>query len=305
MSGLKLGAALATIEDPSTGAAPTWGQIKGCAQAAEAFGFDTVWIADELLWEQADPPAASGWWEGVAHMAAIAAVTETVEVGSWVLSALHRNPALTAKAVETLDDISGGRFIFGFGAGHSGRQGEAFGYPPDRVVGRYVEALDIVVGLIREGTSTYAGTYHSTVNLEHRPKGPQWPNVPLMLGGHGPRTIGIAVEHADIWSAYATSSSEPSAFTDMMNLVDSSCEKAGRDPATLGRSVGIEVWPSDLGLPAPAMASNPLTKSTEECAATLREFAEMGFDRVELFLPSNDPQAIEAFAPLIQAAKGA
>ena len=68
---------------------------------------------------------------------AVAAATSRLKVGTWILSALHRNPGITAKAVETLDEISGGRFVFGLGSGHAGRQAHAFGLPEDHVYGRF------------------------------------------------------------------------------------------------------------------------------------------------------------------------
>ena len=104
-------------------------------------------------------------------LGAIAATTSRASVGSWVLSALHRNPGVTVKAVETLDEISGGRFIFGFGAGHAGRQGEAFGFPADVTVGRYAEALEVVMPLIREGRASFDGRHHRAVDLPNQPRG--------------------------------------------------------------------------------------------------------------------------------------
>lgn len=89
-----------------------------------------VWVADELLWNFDAGPR--GWWEGVALAGAVAASTSRIGVGTWVLSALHRNPALTANVVETLDEISGGRLLFGLGSGHARAQGEAFGFPLDQ-----------------------------------------------------------------------------------------------------------------------------------------------------------------------------
>src|SRR5665811_2164513 len=83
---------------------PRWVEIRELALRAEAMGVDTVWIPDELLWRQADG-SIHGWWESVAMTGAVAAATSRVKVGTWILSALHRNPAITAKAVATLDEI--------------------------------------------------------------------------------------------------------------------------------------------------------------------------------------------------------
>ena len=110
------------------GSTVRWTDIRDLALRAEELGFDTVWTADELLWRPSGGKS-QGWWEGVAMTGAIAAATSRVKVGTWVLSALHRNPGITAKAVETIDEISGGRFVFGLGSGHAGRQAMPSGCP--------------------------------------------------------------------------------------------------------------------------------------------------------------------------------
>ena len=134
MGGLKVGFVLKTLEDPGSRQVLRWTDLKRNATLAERVGFDTVWVADELQWESEEWEEPIGWWECVAVAGAVASSTETISVGTWVLSALHRNPGLTARIAETLDEISGGRFIFGLGSGHAGRQGEAFGFPSDYTV---------------------------------------------------------------------------------------------------------------------------------------------------------------------------
>ena len=78
-------------------------------------------------------------------------------------------------------------FVFGFGSGHAGRQGEAFGFPLDKTVGRYEEALQIVVPLLRDGEADFNGEFHSAVRQQSRPRGPSCGTIPLMLGAHGPQ----------------------------------------------------------------------------------------------------------------------
>jgi len=108
------------------------------ALRAEVIGFDTVWTPDELLWRPKDHPIM-GVWEGIAMAGAVAATTSRVKVGTWVMSALHRNAGIIAKAAETLDEISGGRFVFGLGAGHAWPgQAHAFGLPEDQIFARFV-----------------------------------------------------------------------------------------------------------------------------------------------------------------------
>lgn len=296
---MQVGLVLPQLEDPPTGEAPSWDTIREMARRAEALGFDTVWVADELLWG-IDPFGPRGWWEGVALAGAVAASTTTIGVGTWVLSALHRNPALTAKVAETLDEISGGRFVFGLGSGHAGRQGEAFGYPPDHTVGRYEEALQIIVPLLREGRADFAGKYHRVVNLEHRPRGPRAGAIPLMLGGHQPRTMGLAVRYADIWSDYARDSSLPEAFEPVLRQLDAICVEQGRDPGSLGRSIGVIVEPLDEHNAEEAGLGVPIAGSAEEIAAQLRRFGDMGVTRVELVLMPPTMAALEAVAPVLE-----
>lgn len=297
---MKIGVVLPQFEQVKSGEAPRWETIVGMARRAEELGFDTVWVADELLWDFEEWPGPRGFWECAALAGAVAASTSTIEVGTWVFSALHRNPGLTAKTVETLDEISAGRFLFGFGSGHAGKQGAAFGYPLDKTVSRYEEALQIIVPLLREGRVDFAGEYHSAKELEQRPRGPRPGGVPIMLGAHKARTTRLAVQHADIWSDFARESSLPEAFEPALQQLDAVCAEQGRDPASIGRSIGVIVEALDWHDAEEVGLGVPITGSAEEIAAKLRTFAEMGVTRVELMLWPATPAALEAVAPVLQ-----
>ena len=301
MRPLKLGMVLPMFETVPTGEKVPWSAIREQALLAEEIGFDTVLIPDELLWRPAAWPGPRGFWECVSMTAAVAAATSTIEIGTWVLSALHRNAGLTAKVVETIDEISGGRFLLGLGAGHAGKQGEAFGFPGDRTIGRYEEALQIIVPLLREGRADFHGEFHSAIDLEQRPRGPRPGGVPIMLGGHGPRTMRLAVQHADIWSAYATESSLPGVFGTMLAGLDTACGAAGRDPGSLGRSIGVWVESTDDHGVEAADLGVPITGTAEEIAGTLSTFAEMGVTRLELMVWPNTLAAVEAMRPVVAA----
>ena len=299
MKDFELGLVLPMLEDPTSGVAPRWDRIRSTAIRAEAMGFDTVWVADELLWRAPDWPGPRGWWECVSMAGAVAASTTTIGVGTWVLSALHRNPGLTVKAAETLDEISGGRFILGYGAGHAGDQGATFGYPADVTVSRYEEALAIVVPALRGEAVTFDGRHHRSSDLDIRPRGPRQGAIPLMLGAHGERTMRIAARHADIWSAFATESSHPEWFVPMLERLDAACGDVGRDPTTLDRSIGVFVEP---GTPARAEAlgfGTPISGGTDEIATSLRRFSELGVDRVEIVLWPGDESSLDAIEPVV------
>ena len=300
---LEIGLVLPMLESPPSGQKPRWETIEIMAGRAEAIGFDTVWIPDEMLWRSPDWPGPRGWWECASMAGAVAASTSTIGVGTWVLSALHRNPGLTVKIAETLDEISNGRFLFGLGAGHAGDQGASFGYPEDKTVSRYEEALEIIVPALRGEKVSRDGRYHRTRNLEIRPRGPRPGRIPLMLGAHGPRTMRLAALHADIWSGYATESSLPEWFPPLLARLDEACADVGRDPDTLGRSVGVFLEPTadhgegELGFGA------PIKGSPDEFAETIARFGEIGVNRVELMLWPNTEDSLDAFEPAMDLLK--
>ncbi|MDP9467942.1 MAG: LLM class flavin-dependent oxidoreductase [Chloroflexota bacterium] len=304
MRPLKVGLVLPMLEDPPTGEKIPWATIRGQALLAEEMGFDTVLIPDELLWRPANWPAPRGFWECVSMTAAVAAATSRIEIGTWVLSALHRNPGLTAKIAETIDEISGGRFLLGLGSGHAGKQGEAFGYPLDRTIGRYEEALQIIVPLLREGRADFHGEFHTAVDLLARPRGPRPGQITIMLGAHGPRTMRLAARHADIWSAYATESSLPAAFEPMLKALDEACADVGRDPASLGRSIGVVVEPTDDSGAEAADMGIPIRGTPTEIADTFKVFAGMGVTRLEVLLWPDTGPVVQALAPVLAALDG-
>ena len=123
------------------------------ARTAEGVGFDSLWLGDHLLY---DLPGGvtRGPWEAWTALAALAAVTERVELGPLVASTSFHAPAMLAKQAATVDAISGGRLILGLGAGWNEREYRAFGFPYDHRVSRFEEAFAIIRGLLRAGVST-------------------------------------------------------------------------------------------------------------------------------------------------------
>jgi alkanesulfonate monooxygenase SsuD/methylene tetrahydromethanopterin reductase-like flavin-dependent oxidoreductase (luciferase family) len=295
---IELGLVLPMEEAWTDGSTPRWAEIRELAIRAEAIGFDTVWIADELLWRQADG-SIHGWWESVAMTGAVAAATSRVKVGTWILSALHRNPAITAKVVETLDEISGGRFVFGLGSGHAGKQAHAFGLPEDHVYGRFEEAVQIIVPLLRQGRADFEGTFHAARDLEQRPIGPRPGRIPIMIGAKGPKMLRLAALHADIWSWYVEERSDLQEFGPRLAAFEAACLAVGRDPATVGRSAGIVVEPTSFTGSAEVIGT-PVRGSAEEIADGFRAFRDGGFTQLEIMLWPPTLAALEAMAPVIE-----
>jgi alkanesulfonate monooxygenase SsuD/methylene tetrahydromethanopterin reductase-like flavin-dependent oxidoreductase (luciferase family) len=297
MSSLEIGLVLPMEEAWTDGSTPRWPQIRELAMRAEQIGFDCVWIPDELLWRP-EGGSVRGWWECVAMAGAVAATTSRIKVGTWILSALHRNPGLTAKAAETLDEISGGRFVFGLGSGHAGRQAHAFGLPEDHVAGRFQDALEIILPLLRGGRANFEGTYYAARDLEQRPIGPRPGSIPIMIGAKGPKMLHLAARHADIWSWYVEERSDLEEFGPRLAALEAACADVGRDPATIGKSAGIVIEPTPFTGAAQVLAA-PLRGSAEEIANGLRSFGRAGFTNVEVLLWPRTVEALEAMAPVL------
>lgn len=153
--------------------APTWESISARAAAAEAAGFDIFVFEDALLYR--GDAATDGVWESVSIAAALAASTSKIDIAQSVLNSPYRSPALTAKIAETIDEISGGRFILGIGAGNTPDSDyEAFGFPTDRRFSRFAEAIQIIHALLKHGRVDFEGEYYSARNAEmvlRRPRG--------------------------------------------------------------------------------------------------------------------------------------
>jgi alkanesulfonate monooxygenase SsuD/methylene tetrahydromethanopterin reductase-like flavin-dependent oxidoreductase (luciferase family) len=208
---------------------------------------------------------------------------------------------MVVSAAETIDEISGGRFVLGLGAGHGGGGAQEFGYPSDKTVSRYDEALRIIVPLLRGETVTFAGNFHRADGAEVRPRGPRPGEVPLMLGGHSERTMTLAATHADTWSAFATTSSLPAAFEEMTGRLDRICEEVGRDPASIGRSVGVFVEPGDANVVEAMGLGETITGSTDQIAETLAGFADVGVTRVEIVPFPNTSDTLDRVVAAIDA----
>lgn len=295
MPSFEIGVVLPIHQSGADRVTPRWSAIRELALRAEAIGFDTVWTPDELLWKPKDRPMI-GVWEGFAMAGAVAATTSTVKVGTWVISALHRNAGIIAKGAETLDEISGGRFVFGLGAGHAWPgQAHAFGLPEDQIFARFGEALQVIVPLIRDGHADFEGIWHAARDLDQAPTGPRPGKIPLMIGGNGPKGQRLAARHADIWSSWAEERSDISEFAPRLASLDAICAEIGRDPATIGRSAGVDIHPLE-----PAGGEATIAGSAEEIADTIRTFREAGFTQLEISLNPGTVAALEAFAPVLE-----
>lgn len=306
---LRVGVFLPLVERQMNGGSARGHDVLAMAKAAEDIGFDSVWIPDHLLFRHLGEPA-QGAWECWTMLGALAAATRRVSIGPLVTCTAWRNPALIAKMADTIDELSDSRLILGLGAGWHEPEFSAFGFSSDRVVGRFEDALEIILPLLREGRVDHQGTYYTARECELLPRAPRTGRggPPILIGalGTGPRMMRLMARHADLWNAWLTwGESSPAAIPPLRQLVDGACHDLGRDPGTLGRTVTILVEvpdrPASLIQTSPTGSGEPLRGSAEEIASVFRAFAREGIDHLQLVLAPNDRAGIEAMAPVLEA----
>ena len=287
---LKVGLILPDTDREMGGDTARWSDLAAMTRLAEDLVFDSIWNADRLIY-RFPGKEVQGPWESWSLLAALAAVTSRVEIGPLVSCTSFRNPTLLAKIADTVDEISGGRLVLGLGAGWHEPEYIAFGYPFDHRVSRFAEAIAIIHGLLRHRRVDFEGTYYSAKDCELRPRGPRPEGPPIMIGSTAPRMLSLLAMHGDIWNAWARQTLEE--LAEDRQKVDAAMEAAGRDPATVERTVSLLVdLPTATGRPS---EEKPGFKPREprELAAHLASYAEADISHVQLMLDPNTPAGME------------
>lgn len=217
---MKVGLALPEIDLSGTPLAAVeprplpWATVVGWARRAEALGFESLWVPD-------------GAFDPLVVLAALARLTRRPRVGTLVLDAGRRHPAVAAKALATLDVVSAGRLVVGLGAG-----------PRSHVDAAYLaEACQVMVGLFGGGPFTFEGEHLHVAGARNLPRPLQRPHPPIWLGADAGPVLDVAARHADGW--IAAWSSTPDDFRRGLALLDEACDRVGRDPASVTRSVAL------------------------------------------------------------------
>jgi probable F420-dependent oxidoreductase len=302
---LKLGYGLPDSEHMMEGRTARWSDLAALARRAEEAGFDSLWIQDHLLFRFEGKDAAEAPWESFSLLAALAAVTERAELGTLVTCTSFRNPALTAKIADTIDEISGGRVVLGLGAGWHEPEYIAYGYPFDHRVSRFEEALQIIHGLLRDGQIDFEGRYYSARECELRPRGPRPQGPPILLGTTGHRMLRLTARYADAWNVYfSRTGNRAGGIPELRAAVDDACREVGRDPATLERTAAVFVdltgQLSDEPSAVNPSGQPPLSGEPEEIARELLAYLAEGVTHLQVFIEPFTLAGIERFAPVIE-----
>ncbi len=205
------------------------------ALECERLGFDALWLYDHFYSPgQPDKPSLEAWTLATALLAR----TSRLRVGQLVLCNNFRHPALLAKMAATLDVISGGRLELGLGSGSVEEEhhqaGIAWGSARERGE-RLGEALEIITRMFTGAVTTWQGQHYRVRDLPSLPPPVQQPGPPVHIGGAGPKfTLPLVARYADVWNVptYALDR-----IAELSSALDIECERIGRDPASIRRSV--------------------------------------------------------------------
>lgn len=267
------------------------------ARAAEAVGFDSIWMGDHLLYR--DEPGERGPLEAFSLLAALAASTDRIALGPLVACLPFREPVVLAKMAATLDEIAGGRLTLGVGAGWNRDEFDAAGIPFGDRVGRSLEAYEIVRPLLAGERVTFSGTWYRTDDAVLLPRPAR--RIPLMVGSTGTRVLTAALGSADVWNLWGPwHGNDPAGFSAENARVSEVASGLGRDPTSIERSVcvftAIELAPGEEPVDEDV---EPLTGSAGDIARGIRAFADAGADEVILVPSPNTERAIRAFGDVL------
>lgn len=169
---------------------------------AEGAGFDSAWTYDHLAWRTF---REGPWFGTVPTLAAAAAVTSRIRLGTLVSSPNFRHPVTFAKEVMTLDDLSGGRFTLGIGAGGTGFDATTLGreaWSARERQERFEEFVDLMDRLLTAPATTYQGRYYAADEARMIPGCVQRPRVPFAVAATGPRGMRVAARYGQAWVTF-------------------------------------------------------------------------------------------------------
>ncbi|HEX2194619.1 MAG TPA: LLM class flavin-dependent oxidoreductase [Candidatus Limnocylindria bacterium] len=285
---MKVGVVIPNGPDAPGGQVYGWDHLRRFAETADASGLDSIWVYDHLLF-RFPGRRAEGIHEAWTVLSALASVTQRVTLGTIVLAMPFRNPALLAKMAVTLDEVSGERLVLGVGAGWHEPEFQAFDYPFDHRVGRFEEALHILLPLIREGRADFSGRWHTARDAQLIPwrRRADGSTIPILIAGKRPRMLGLVAQHADAWN---TAWLGPA--TDLpprLAPLDAALQAAGRERSSLEVTVGVSVV-------LEGAEDGALGGSVEELADAFTAYRQAGADHLICSLEPATPGSVEHVA---------
>jgi len=294
-----LGLMVPIAERSAFGGTAGFAEMLAIVRRAAEVGFDVVWFADHFSTPTPEGETQRGVWECLSMVAGLAAATNDmdIELGTLVVCTGFRNPGLLAKTAETIDEISGGRFILGLGAGWHLPEYDMFGLPFDHRASRFEEAIAIVTDLLRTGASDRSGRYYQAAEAFNRPRGPRAATggPPVMVGTSGERMLQITARYAEAWNTVWHA--DATAARPKLEALARACHAVGRDLDSIIKTAGGNI----AGDGYTGTRPDPMRGSTAEIAARVAAFADLGFRHFVCGLDPCTPDSVTRFGEVIAA----
>jgi alkanesulfonate monooxygenase SsuD/methylene tetrahydromethanopterin reductase-like flavin-dependent oxidoreductase (luciferase family) len=285
------------------------------ALRCEELGIESLWLYDHLYGPgMPEVSSLEAWTVATALLAS----TERLRVGHMVLCNQFRHPAVLAKMVTTLDQISAGRLQFGIGSGsiedEHNRTGLEWGSFAERSK-RLGEALEILSQAFANGVIDFAGEHYTVRDMPINPRPVQQPHPPIIIGGVGEKfTLPLVARYADVWNVPTYALGE---LEHKLSVLQSLCEDVGRDPKSIVLSVEavMALSPDDaslpkvleraerhFGVPGFGLHEGGLIGTPPVIVDRLRQLQELGFQQIVLFTHDRASDAtLELFASAVVA----
>jgi F420-dependent oxidoreductase-like protein len=214
-----------------------WNEWKNIVQWTEELGFESLWRSDHFFSFFGGNRTIDSLDTMIAHTYT-AAFSNRIRFGPLVLSMTFRHPAVLARMAAAIDQLSGGRFILGLGAGWNETEHEAYGIdlpPPKQRMDNLEESIQVIKALFENESATYKGQIYKLNDAPMNPKPAQKP-MPLLIGGGGEkRTLRMVAKYATEWNVPIAAGLE--AYKEKTKVLERRCEEAKRDPAEISRSI--------------------------------------------------------------------
>ena len=270
------------------------------APLAEAAGFDSVWVNHHLLnvGYVADRLGDRGpYYDALTTLTWAAALTKRVRLGTSVLVVPYLSPFVTAKALATLDQLSGGRVDCGVGVGSLPEEHGVVSPVPFGARGRYAdEFLQVMVALWTEDRPTFAGEFFSFEGAPASPRPVQQPHPPIVVGGNKPAALRRTARYGQGWHTLAPS---PEGMSQRLRALDEALATVERNRADLVISLRADLHLLDSPAADDARGAG-LRGDAAQLAERLERYAEVGVQEVVVSVPSGDVDhqrhQLEAFA---------
>jgi alkanesulfonate monooxygenase SsuD/methylene tetrahydromethanopterin reductase-like flavin-dependent oxidoreductase (luciferase family) len=224
-----------------------WPEARRKWMLAEELGFDHAFTYDHLSWRSL---AGEPWGATIPTLTAAAAVTSSIRLGTFVASPNFRHPVPFAKELATVDEISGGRLLLGFGSGGTGFDAFVLGqreYTPRERHERFAEFvahLDTLLRFETDGAISFEGEWYTAVGARMVGAPAQSPRLPFVLAANGPKGLALVAEFGQGWvttgPGAATGDDWWRAVADLSKRLDDTADAAGRDPGTIDRYLSLD-----------------------------------------------------------------